>query len=136
MGPFAFFCQFLFFQGTAHRHWQTRQRVFQHIIGDTLLDALHGGYIAQRAGYENQRDIAAFLAQNAQCLRASPLPQVVIGQNQIRTISPYVFPEFISRLYHIAQDLELTPPQLAQNQVSVVSIVFHEQHPKLAFDLL
>jgi hypothetical protein len=90
-----------------------------------LLDAVHRGHVSNGARDQDQRNVQAFFTQDIQSLRATPLPQVVVGQNYIRTIRSDPLPEIFGSLDHLTADLELTLPQLAQDQIPVSGVVLH-----------
>ena len=122
-------------QGAADRLRQPRQPIFKDVIRGSLLDALDGGHVPQRPRYHDHGNVDTLGVQDLEHFDTSPLPQVVIGQDDVGGFFLDPPLELAGSLYHSGGDVKTSLAQFAQHQLGIGWVVFHQQYLQLGFGL-
>ncbi len=58
--------------------------IFEYVIIHSLLDAFDGGFLAERAGHQQERNVFSACAQFFQRFEATPARQTIVGQHGVK----------------------------------------------------
>src|ERR1051326_1541272 len=119
--PFQSHC--MFGKHSLHNDRKTIKVVFQDIVIRAGLDAFNSEFISQRSSHEHERQVDTRLTKPANGIKAGPVRDAIVSQNQGIGMSLYLMFKFFGCTGYIAVDIESCFFQLVKIEAGVCRIV-------------
>src|ERR1700722_18171779 len=120
MRALIFVAQGFFAQRAIQRDRQALQAILQYVVADALLDAIYGGFFAERPGHQKKRNIASRGAQIREGLDAAPAGQAIVGEHGVEGALLQQPAKIVSRFYKCRLDTKAGVAELEQNEFDVM----------------